>query len=104
FSSYADHRDLHSFPTRRSSDLNNILSLDNLLRLHSTDYQTGVAISNVSHHLTDFIYVKVNTPYVSVNLGRTSFYDEAKNFISSRSEEHTSELQSRENLVCRLLL
>src|SRR5690606_41266489 len=26
------------------------------------------------------------------------------NGISSRSEEHTSELQSRENLVCRLLL
>src|SRR5207302_10071984 len=25
-------------------------------------------------------------------------------FRSSRSEEHTSELQSRENLVCRLLL
>src|SRR5690606_39508532 len=24
------------------------------------------------------------------------------NFLSSRSEEHTSELQSRENLVCRL--
>src|SRR5690606_41053304 len=26
------------------------------------------------------------------------------NFASDRSEEHTSELQSRENLVCRLLL
>src|SRR5690606_39550456 len=26
------------------------------------------------------------------------------NIISARSEEHTSELQSRENLVCRLLL
>src|SRR5690606_41864387 len=25
-------------------------------------------------------------------------------WISSRSEEHTSELQSRENIVCRLLL
>src|SRR5690606_39426119 len=25
-------------------------------------------------------------------------------FIGARSEEHTSELQSRENLVCRLLL
>src|SRR5690606_39487000 len=25
-------------------------------------------------------------------------------FCNSRSEEHTSELQSRENLVCRLLL
>src|SRR5690606_42056672 len=27
-----------------------------------------------------------------------------KAFVSVRSEEHTSELQSRENLVCRLLL
>src|SRR5690606_40733347 len=27
-----------------------------------------------------------------------------KRELSSRSEEHTSELQSRENLVCRLLL
>src|SRR2546427_9428618 len=26
------------------------------------------------------------------------------NFISDRSEEHTSELQSQSNLVCRLLL
>src|SRR5207302_4123992 len=26
-----------------------------------------------------------------------------KNFASFRSEEHTSELQSRENIVCRLL-
>src|SRR5690606_39660771 len=28
----------------------------------------------------------------------------ASRMASSRSEEHTSELQSRENLVCRLLL
>src|SRR5690606_41061311 len=28
----------------------------------------------------------------------------ADRFCSPRSEEHTSELQSRENLVCRLLL
>src|SRR5690606_39918637 len=28
----------------------------------------------------------------------------AGNLFGSRSEEHTSELQSRENLVCRLLL
>src|SRR5207302_3393548 len=28
----------------------------------------------------------------------------AKDFVTQRSEEHTSELQSRENLVCRLLL
>src|SRR5690606_42157688 len=29
---------------------------------------------------------------------------EAKNVTLRRSEEHTSELQSRENIVCRLLL
>src|SRR5690606_41581338 len=29
---------------------------------------------------------------------------ETASFVESRSEEHTSELQSRENLVCRLLL
>src|SRR5690606_40997189 len=28
----------------------------------------------------------------------------ARNYLLPRSEEHTSELQSRENLVCRLLL
>src|SRR5436309_11269246 len=34
-------------------------------------------------------------------------YDRAENILTGlqrRSEEHTSELQSRENLVCRLLL
>src|SRR5690606_42046492 len=29
---------------------------------------------------------------------------ESDGFLAGRSEEHTSELQSRENLVCRLLL
>src|SRR5690606_39418231 len=31
-------------------------------------------------------------------------YDRSAYIYKSRSEEHTSELQSRENLVCRLLL
>src|SRR5690606_40915938 len=36
---------------------------------------------------------------------KTSFYIVADGeLIIARSEEHTSELQSRENLVCRLLL
>src|SRR5690606_41945930 len=30
-------------------------------------------------------------------------YDKAIEYLDQRSEEHTSELQSRENLVCRLL-
>src|SRR5690606_41053857 len=43
-----------------------------------------------------------HVPHVST----TDFLKALKNFfgIKYRSEEHTSELQSRENLVCRLLL
>src|SRR5699024_12399778 len=61
-----DLRELHSFPTRRSSDLNEACA----------DYIAGLTARlckfNGSHKL--------------------------------RSEEHTSELQSRFDLVCRLLL
>src|SRR3712207_8577773 len=38
------------------------------------------------------------------NRGRSSCAQEASWFTSGRSEEHTSELQSRQYLVCRLLL
>src|SRR5690625_5801274 len=34
----------------------------------------------------------------------TSYYDDEQVFPAIRSEEHTSELQSRGHLVCRLLL
>src|SRR5690606_41534371 len=37
-------------------------------------------------------------------LGRTAGCRSSATLSPSRSEEHTSELQSRENLVCRLLL
>src|SRR5690606_31385921 len=38
--------------------------------------------------------------YTLLNNWESTYFD----FNESRSEEHTSELQSRENLVCRLLL
>src|SRR5438270_6412790 len=58
-----DHRDLHSFPTRRSSDL-----------------------KWIDEHVDGKLYgVDVVIPV-------------------QRSEEHTSELQSQSNIVCRLLL
>src|SRR5438445_2439253 len=67
FYSYRFHHDLHSFPTRRSSDLSS---------------KRGLSSRLLSFH----------TPLAPASS------------ISYRSEEHTSELQSRQYLVCRLLL
>src|SRR5690606_39698227 len=80
-------RDLHSFPTRRSSDLDPPPFFDGfndekLLKLAASGAQglhyRPVTVQKFGHRLA--------TP------------------SARRSEEHTSELQSRENLVCRLLL
>src|SRR5438034_8287550 len=66
-----NHRDLHSFPTRRSSDLIDIPF-------------TGAAAYHANGALR--IGERLDVHFIS------------------RSEEHTSELQSHSDLVCRLLL
>src|SRR5699024_12530147 len=82
-------RYLHSFPTRRSSDLVLLMdepfaSVDAQTRMDLEDLvltirrQFGITIVFVTHDIEESIYL--------------------------RSEEHTSELQSRFDLVCRLLL
>src|SRR5690606_39436531 len=76
---YWAHRDLHSFPTRRSSDLER--DLRGIGRLPAS-LAESVAAFEADEVLRDA-------------LGEA---------VADRSEEHTSELQSRENLVCRLLL
>src|SRR5438034_5342965 len=73
FSRYGDHRDLHSFPTRRSSDLQ--------------DADLG------GRQLLP--PVRVAAVYRGIARGQERH---------QRSEEHTSELQSHSDLVCRLLL
>src|SRR5690606_39931828 len=45
-----------------------------------------------------------NTLRIGVTIDDTNVSTTAANAVPMRSEEHTSELQSRENLVCRLLL
>src|SRR5207247_8787987 len=78
--SYADHRDLHSFPTRRSSDL--------LLTPTSVERQKRQFRESLP------LVGKMNRAGVGLLAGTDL----------ARSEEHTSELQSRVDLVCRLLL
>src|SRR5690606_41454223 len=69
-----------SFPTRRSSDLDR----DGVLTAVLDVMLNWPAVSDRHHELAVEIWWLLG--------GR------------GRSEEHTSELQSRENLVCRLLL
>src|SRR5690606_40711104 len=68
---------------------------NNYIAIKSHDFFTNLLLqsyssSNSNHHN--------NNSYS--NGSNTNFYYWCRN----RSEEHTSELQSRENLVCRLLL
>src|SRR5207302_5738768 len=75
------HRDLHSFPTRRSSDLVRPAAV----RSGTWDPSSRGAAGSAAHACR-------------------ARCTRARCPPSARSEEHTSELQSRENLVCRLLL
>src|SRR5690606_41316421 len=79
------HLDLHSFPTRRSSDLLSLAT--SLLRRYRM-----LTPADLDFHLVEA--AQRILPEVSDGPGAWVV----------RSEEHTSELQSRENLVCRLLL
>src|SRR5690606_39469846 len=93
-----DHLDLPSFPTRRSSDL----SMPTRPRSVSWNWnpQSLTILNESASPLTvpmPFDCSVKNSSSASVAAG-------ALPARSSRSEEHTSELQSRENLVCRLLL
>src|SRR5438309_11121847 len=80
FSCYADHRDLHSFPTRRSSDLS-----------------SACARRGCDRHVP-------SDGFPSRLLGRRRRRARRHRWSYDRSEEHTSELQSQFHLVCRLLL
>src|SRR5690606_41689710 len=97
-------RDILSFPTRRSSDL-----VVNLVRFHGKPirfirqlcvvlpYQRYVFVENTK---SVFIWCL----QVAGNFGKNEQARAVFRNFDIRSEEHTSELQSRENLVCRLLL
>src|SRR5262249_61353428 len=94
---YHTHPDLHSFPTRRSSDLHTGYEWATTARS-----LTGVGwrVTRVARHST------LVTPYADkkgrCECKRAGLRVRAADY--GRSEEHTSELQSLTNLVCRLLL
>src|SRR5690606_40967604 len=95
---------IHSFPTRRSSDLSVSQSLkEDTLRLFNIKKEIAVIpnfidSSKYDHKFTDCQRVMMANEDEKI-ITHISNFREVKR-IPDRSEEHTSELQSRENLVC----
>src|SRR5688572_32652341 len=83
-SCYVGYRHLHSFPTRRSSDLASLIC-------------TGKRYADSGPPTSSLEFSAVPSTRASTSSSESSR-------SSPRSEEHTSELQSQSNLVCRLLL
>src|SRR5205085_8049760 len=100
----AHHPPLHSFPTRRSSDLNRHLVPDDGRR--RKQLPSGFA-AQLRHVFLPRGVVLTTRERDGAALwlgpgGQTLSFGEQLRLL--RSEEHTSELQSQSNLVCRLLL
>src|SRR5690606_41507354 len=98
------HYSQSSFPTRRSSDLlpNSVSGrvrrrregVGEELAFRKTT-SSGEILPGVVHHDGGAAGIDL----VAGEIGNI-FHDGAVNETRARSEEHTSELQSRENLVC----
>src|SRR5690606_41578348 len=99
FSCAGPPRHLPSFPTRRSSDLPGGAGSEPLettgnpghRRAAAQTYRHAVGAGRAPAGRPGFLPPAEENPLTLFG-------------VDDRSEEHTSELQSRENLVCRLLL
>src|SRR5207244_11060044 len=97
----ADHTYLHSFPTRRSSDL----------ETHGKAGKSAAGVKQVTIPTVPQPSAAQDaaTPQIKDQTGNVPAESQAGHkagttATKSRSEEHTSELQSPDHLVCRLLL
>src|SRR5690606_40431351 len=87
----------HSFPTRRSSDLGRSSK-----RCISPVNAASCSASPCSRKST--LRTLTGSPNLMVKAASQHCSPKSRLDRMPRSEEHTSELQSRENIVCRLLL
>src|SRR5690606_40862081 len=101
---YRAHRYLPSFPTRRSSDLvlfaEAVLGIGFQMQEVGADRPVAVLETGENDSVLHLRHLGAGADQQAVGRARRPrrVPDAAR-----RSEEHTSELQSRENLVCRLL-
>src|SRR5690606_39431337 len=97
------HCHLHSFPTRRSSDL----ATRSPARTPSA--VSAFAAWHTCRSRSEYVMVRVSPGSPSQwkatrSPSPAATWRSRQLYATLRSEEHTSELQSRENLVCRRLL
>src|SRR5690606_39707262 len=69
------------------------------LRCFAMQHFVGKTITAVQDIIAEYLTVNLSNHFVSIHVITVEHFAKG-----DRSEEHTSELQSRENLVCRLLL
>src|SRR5690606_41932372 len=86
---------MHYFPTRRSSDVGDRFVIGSLTAIVAL-----IGIFIVWPSIAIFIPMFTNDAGEFAPLAFMTVLSQAH--IIQRSEEHTSELQSRENLLCRL--
>src|SRR5690606_41328773 len=95
FNSSGLHRALHSFPTRRSSDLE---------AARRDPVRQARPAGRAPHGQRRAVDRRGSARETGRGLSASAHHPRLARAVEARSEEHTSELQSRENLVCRLLL
>src|SRR5690606_41764644 len=100
----ADTHALSSAPPRRSSDLLG-WEAEPMLRLAAIVPPDAMRVSAMAERLKmSNAETQRLTSWAAASPVHHTTSEAAMAKIAYRSEEHTSELQSRENLVCRLLL
>src|SRR5207253_9878444 len=96
------HPALHSFPTRRSSDLRRIRAGAGGQEVKIIAVTASVIDDNRQGALAGGADDFMGKPFREAELFQKLHAHLGVEYV--RSEEHTSELQSRGHLVCRLLL
>src|SRR5690606_42025100 len=97
-------RDPRSFPTRRSSDLAVARVRSELGDIVGIEARARRVVEAMALAFQGSLLVRHGHPAVADAFLASRLAGDEGLALGTRSEEHTSELQSRENLVCRLLL
>src|SRR5690606_41629301 len=97
-------RVVHSFPTRRPSDLRSMATRGSLGGLSKKAVDAADVLDAAGYDIIIFETVGVGQSELDIAQAADTtivvLVPESGDTVQARSEEHTSELQSRENLVC----